>query len=214
MPAFHVVAPSIPGFAFSPAPTRPGFGYIETAHAFDALMRQLGYAQYVIQGGDAGGIIMRYQAHLYPESVVSGLNNFWVVSPDESDLKQYHAGQASADETAIIERMDYFIREAWGYGQIHQTRPLRLAYGLTDSPIGLAMWIYDALWPSAWDIAVFTPKEIITWTMMHWIQGPYGGMSIYKQGGPRVRVPCLMVSSTNVSRVVHSMALTSFHYHT
>lgn len=186
MPAFHVVAPSIPGFAFSPAPTKPGFGYIEAAHAFDALMQQLGYSKYVIQAGDAGGIIMRYQAHLYPDSVVSGVNNFWVVSPNESDLQLYHAGQASADETAIIDRMRYFMTSLWGYGQIQQTRPLRLAHGLTDSPIGLAMWIYDALWPSAWDVAVFTPKEIITWTMMHWIQGPYGAMSIYKQGGPGV----------------------------
>ena len=61
-PAFHVVVPSIPGFAFSPAPAAPGFGYAEAARSFDALMRErLGYARYVIQGGDAGGLIMRYQ---------------------------------------------------------------------------------------------------------------------------------------------------------
>lgn len=186
VPAFHVVAPSIPGFGFSPAPTKPGFGYIEAAHAFDALMQQLGYTQYVIQAGDAGGIIMRYQAHMYPESVVSGLNNFWVVSPTEADLEKYDAGEASPDETAIIQRMEFFMTQLWGYGQIQQTRPLRLAYGLTDSPVGLAMWIYDGLWPAAWDVARFTAKEVITWTMMHWIPGPYGAMSIYKQGGPVV----------------------------
>ncbi|ETN43960.1 uncharacterized protein HMPREF1541_10825 [Cyphellophora europaea CBS 101466] len=183
-PAFHVVAPSIPGFAFSPAPTQPGFGYIEAAHAFDALMRQLGYSQYVLQAGDAGGLIMRYQAHLYPSSVVSGLNNFWVVSPEISDLERYHAKEASDDEVAIIERMQFFISEHWGYGQIQQTRPLRLAHALTDSPVGLAIWIYDGLWPAVWDLSVLTAQEIITWTMMHWIQGPYGALSIYKQGGP------------------------------
>jgi pimeloyl-ACP methyl ester carboxylesterase len=188
--AFHVIAPSIPGFAFSPAPIKPGFGYIEAAHAFDALMQQLNYPKYVMQAGDAGAIIMRYQAHLYPNSVVSGLNNFWVVSPSNADLAKYHAGDSSDDEVAIIERMDYFLTHLWGYGQIQQTRPLRLAYGLTDSPLGLAMWIYDALWPSAWDVEVFTPKEIITWTMMHWLQGPYGGLSIYKQGGPMVKTVC------------------------
>lgn len=183
LPAFHVVAPSIPGFAFSPPPTKSGYGYIEAAHTFDALMQQLGYARYAIQGGDAGGIIMRYQAHLYPDAVVSGLNNFWVVSPNEQDRATYLAGQASDDESAIIERMDYFMTHLWGYGQIHQTRPLRLAHAMTDSPIGLAMWIYDGLWPAAWDPSLWTPKEIITWTMMHCIPGPYAGFSIYKQGG-------------------------------
>lgn len=188
LPAFHVIAPSVPGFGFSPAPTKPGFGYIEAAHTFDALMQQLGYHQYVMQAGDLGGIVMRYQARLYPESVVSGLNNFWVVSPDETDISRYHANDASEDEVAIIERLEWFITHKWGYGQIQQTQPLRLAYGLTDSPIGLAMWIYHGLWPAVWDRARFTLDEIITWTMMHWIQGPYGAMSIYKQGGPIVSI--------------------------
>lgn len=181
-PAFHVVAPSIPGFGFSPAPTHAGFGYIESAHAFDQLMKQLGYHKYVIQGGDAGGIIMRYQAHYHPESVVSGLNNFWVMSPSEEDRTRLVQGQGSEDEVAVTNLLDYFLTELWGYGQIHQTRPLRVAHALTDSPVGLAMWLYDGIWPAVEDVALLTPKEIITWTMMHWIQGPYGPMRIYKEG--------------------------------
>lgn len=187
-PAFHVVAPSIPGFAFSPAPTHPGYGYIEAADSFDQLMRQLGYHKYVIQGGDAGGITMRYQAHMYPTSVVSGLNNFWVVSPSESDRERYQSGNSTEDEASVIQLHDYFLDELWGYGQIQQTRPLRLAHPLTDSPVGLAMWIYDALWPSVEDIGVWTPKDVITWTMMHWIQGPYSPLRIYKEGSA-VRIP-------------------------
>lgn len=181
-PAFHVVAPSIPGFGFSPAPTHAGFGYIETGHAFDQLMKQLGYHKYVIQGGDAGGIIMRYQAHYHLESVISGLNNFWVMSPSEEDRKRLLDGQSSDDEVAVTKRLDYFLTELWAYGQIHQTRPLRVAHALTDSPVGLAMWLYDGMWPAVEDIGLLTLKEIITWTMMHWIQGPYGPMRIYKEG--------------------------------
>lgn len=183
LPAFHVVAPSIPGFAFSPAPTAPGFGYAEAAHSFDALMRgRLGYDRYVIQGGDAGGIIMRYQAHLYAGSVVSGLNNFWVVSPAESDRARYAAGEASADEVVAIELLDGFIAHSFGYGQIQQTRPLRLAHALTDSPVGLAMWFYDAVYGGLWDPEFVGPGDLITMTMMHWIQGPYGATRIYKEG--------------------------------
>jgi pimeloyl-ACP methyl ester carboxylesterase len=45
LPAFHVVAPSIPGFGFSPTPQKPGFGPVETSHAFNELMCQLGYSK-------------------------------------------------------------------------------------------------------------------------------------------------------------------------
>ncbi|RYP53552.1 hypothetical protein DL768_001507 [Monosporascus sp. mg162] len=182
LPAFHVVAPSIPGFAFSPAPTKPGYGYIEAAHTFNELMLQLGYDRYVIQGGDAGGIIMRYQASLYPSSVVSGLNNFWVTSPSETDMERYRSGETSEDETAVIELLESFVTQHFGYGQIQQTRPLRLAYALTDSPVGLAMWIDDAIYNGLWDPTFYGPRELITMSMMHWIQGPYGATRIYKEG--------------------------------
>lgn len=54
MPAFHVVAPSIPSFAYSPTPRHPDFGPVETGHAYNELMKQLGYDRYVMQGGDIG----------------------------------------------------------------------------------------------------------------------------------------------------------------
>lgn len=135
-----------------------------------------------MQGGDAGGIIMRYQANLYPESVVSGLNNFWLSSPSEEDRQRLELGQSSEDEGSFIKLHDWFITELWGYGQIQQTRPLRLSFPITDSPVGLAMWLYDAMWPTVENVEVWTPEEIITWTMMHWIQGPYGPLRIYKEG--------------------------------
>lgn len=55
--AFHVVVPSLPGFGFSSAPTKPGFGVAETARTFNELMLALGYTRYVAQGGDLGSAI-------------------------------------------------------------------------------------------------------------------------------------------------------------
>ncbi|KAH7146974.1 Alpha/Beta hydrolase protein [Dactylonectria estremocensis] len=133
VPAFHVVAPSIPGFGFSPAPQHPGFGPVETSYAFNELMRQLGYSKYVIQGGDFGGVILRYQAHLFPKHVVSALSNFWIIQPEENDMRRLAEGSATPDE-------------------------------VIDPAI------------MAW-----TPEEIITWSMMYYIQGPYGGMRFYKE---------------------------------
>ncbi|QKX59749.1 uncharacterized protein TRUGW13939_06891 [Talaromyces rugulosus] len=182
MPAFHVVAPSIPGFAFSPAPITTGFGDYEAAQAFHALMIQLNYTKYVIQAGDVGGVIMRYQAHLFPENVLAGLNNFWVVSPSQSDRERYEKNATTADETYVINSLDNFFNKHWAYGQIQQTQPLRLAHAMTDSPVGLAMWIYAAVSAVVDNPGVWTPEEIITWTMMHYMQGPYSTFRLYKEG--------------------------------
>ncbi|KAJ9613550.1 hypothetical protein H2200_003492 [Cladophialophora chaetospira] len=180
--AFHVVAPSIPGYGFSPSPVKPGMGYREAGHCFHALMLKLGYDKYVIQGGDAGDFILRYQAVDYPESVVSALSNFWIIPPDDADKENYRSGQSTDDEKFIIELLNRFETKHWAYGQLHQTRPLKLAWGLTDSPLGLAMWIYEAVVSVVVDPAVWTPERLITWTMMHWIPGPYAAFSLYKHG--------------------------------
>ena len=48
--AFHVVAPSLPGFGFSSAPKQKGFGLRQMAKTLNQLMLELGYSKYVAQG--------------------------------------------------------------------------------------------------------------------------------------------------------------------
>jgi hypothetical protein len=43
------------------------------------------------------------------------------------------------------------------------------------------MWIYDIM-AHGTQSYVWTPREIITWSMIYWIQGPYGGARLYKEG--------------------------------
>lgn len=179
LPAFHVVAPSIPGFAFSPAPRKPGWGARESGFAFHALMQQLGYVQYVIQGGDFGGTILRYMAGDNP-SVLSVLSNFWTIPPNSTDLQRYAQGLTTVDENAAIESLGNFTAYFSGYRLEQETQPLQVAIGMTDSPVGNAMWMYS-LMIHAVDRYVWTPEEIITWSMMYYIPGPYGGMRFYKE---------------------------------
>jgi Epoxide hydrolase N terminus len=182
LPAFHVVAPSIPGYGFSPTPQVPGFGYRAAGATFHALMLKLGYSKYVFQGGDAGDLINRYAAHDFPDDVISGLSNFWIIPPNDSDLDRYRKKETTEDENYIIEHLDNFVTSGWAYGQIQQTRPLKLASGLMDSPVGLAMWIYDSVAAGEPDPSLWTEERTITWTMMHWINGPYGAFSLYRNG--------------------------------
>ncbi|KAL7935542.1 Alpha/Beta hydrolase protein [Trichoderma chlorosporum] len=185
-PAFHVVAPSIPGYGFSPSPRAPGFGYRQAGAAFNALMQQhLGYKHYVAQGGDAGDFIIRFAAVDFPDAVVALHSNFWVVPPTPDDRTKLKEGNSTPEEIDIIRRLDGFSGQRWAYGHLHQTRPLRLAHAMTDSPVGLAMWIYDVLVSCVEkeNVAkIWTPDRVITWTMMHWIPGPYAAFSLYKHG--------------------------------
>lgn len=182
LPAFHVIAPSIPGFGFSPAPQQTGFGPVRAAQTFHALMQQLGYSKYVMQGGDFGGMILRYQANMYPENVISALSNFWVIQPGDDDIRRLAQGVASYEEVSYINSIENFINNESGYRLVQQTKPLTAAFAMTDSPLGNALWMYS-LMENAIDPSDFawTPDEVITWSLMYYIQGPYGGMRLYKE---------------------------------
>ena len=145
-------------------------------------MLQLNYTKYVIDGGDYGGEILRYQGHLYPDNVVSISSNFWVIQPTSDDLNRLAQGNTTEDETAYINKIYTFINQLSGYRIIMEYNPLTIAYSLTDSPLGMAMWMYN-LMPSVVDPSDFhwTPQEIITWAMIYIIQGPYGGVRFYNE---------------------------------
>lgn len=64
-PAFHVVAPSLPGYGFSEATTKPGFSADQHGEVFHKLMLRLGYEEYATQGGDWGYLITRAMGRRY-----------------------------------------------------------------------------------------------------------------------------------------------------
>lgn len=55
--AFHVVAPSLPGFGFSGPTRETGWSPRRAAHAWAELMSRLGYDRYGAHGGDTGSVI-------------------------------------------------------------------------------------------------------------------------------------------------------------
>jgi len=178
--AFHVVAPSIPGFGFSgPTPER-GWNIARVTRAFAELMERLGYQRYGAQGGDFGAIISPDLGRVAPDRVVGVHVNaasvgFIPMGPvDEAELATF-----SDVERARLGLLRNFRTEEWGYNAIQSTRPQTLAYGLTDSPAGQLAWIAEKfrMWtdPSAElpDDAV-DRDHLLTNVSVYWLTGTAG----------------------------------------
>ncbi|KAG8712181.1 hypothetical protein FRC11_000778, partial [Ceratobasidium sp. 423] len=190
-PSFHVVAPSLPGYVFSQRASTPGMNAIGTAYLFDKLMGKLGYTYYVAQGGDWGSRVVRAMAVHHQDTCLATHSNLTTgssptLSRNPIMILKTTLGYAGLpggypkDEMDGIARIKEFMATGTGYSQIQGTRPQTLAVGLTDSPIGLLAWIGEKLY--VWtDNYPWTPEELITWTMLYWINGPAGGLRYYKE---------------------------------
>ena len=166
--SFHVVAPSLPGYAFSGPTSEPGWHPRRMAEAFSALVDRLGYARYGVQGGDWGSIVSQNMADLRPDRVV-GLHLNFVTVPRPSGER---TDELDAEDQASIERMREWRETGGGYSAIQGTRPQTLGYALDDSPAGLAAWIVEKF--RAWsdcggDVErSFTKDQLLTNVMVYW----------------------------------------------
>ncbi|RFU74755.1 alpha beta-hydrolase [Trichoderma arundinaceum] len=186
--AFHVVAPSLPGFGFSPAPEYPGLGLRESGQAFHKLMKQLGYDKYIIHGGDLGSHTLRYMALDHPTSVRAIHTNLWFQVPTKEDMERFNAKQSTNEEAFLINVLATFTLTLLGQRQVFENQPLQWAYAMTDSPVGHAAWVLFELLAGSPSYP-WTADEIITWTMMLQIQGPFGSARMYKELSSRGQRP-------------------------
>jgi pimeloyl-ACP methyl ester carboxylesterase len=144
--AFHVVIPSLPGYGFSGKPTAPGWDPPRIARAWTALMKRLGYTQFVAQGGDWGNAVTEQMALQTPPELLGIATNMAATVPPEI-AKALALGNPppsglSADERHAWDQLDFFYKKGLGYANEMALRPQTL-YGIADSPVGLAAWILD-----------------------------------------------------------------------
>jgi pimeloyl-ACP methyl ester carboxylesterase len=167
--SFDVVVPSLPGYGFSGPTHVRGVGPARIAQLLHELMTGvLGYRRFGAQGGDWGSIITTSMARLFPDSL-SGIHLNMVSgrgAPSDPE---------SEEEKRLAERAARFAQEETGYQRIQGTKPQTLAYGLNDSPAGLAAWIVEK-WRTWSDCggdieSRFTKDEILTNVTMYWVTG-------------------------------------------
>jgi len=144
--AFDVVIPSIPGYGFSGKPVTTGWDAQRIARAWDVLMKRLGYAQYVAQGGDWGALITEQMGVQAPLGLVAIHTNMAGAIPPAVDAAAFAGAPPpnglDDDEMRSFNHVSYFYKHGLGYAQEMGNRPQTL-YGIEDSPIGLAAWILD-----------------------------------------------------------------------
>jgi pimeloyl-ACP methyl ester carboxylesterase len=162
--AFHVVVPSLPGYGFSDIPRTRGMTPRVMATMFVDLMRQLGYDRFGAAGCDWGAYVTALLGLDHPDTLVGihmGMLNFRAADYERTD-----------EDVAFGARAKKWRSEESGYSTIQGTKPQSLAYGLMDSPAGLAGWIVEK-WRRWSDCggdvqSMFTRDELLTTIAIYW----------------------------------------------
>jgi microsomal epoxide hydrolase len=172
--AFSVVAPSLPGFGLSFRPGQPRFSGEAIADCLAELMTDvLGYRRLGAQGGDWGAFVAARLGHAHAARLIGIHLN---LLPLRRELQM--VADPTPEERRYLEELSQFLREETGYQSIQGTRPQTLAFGLTDSPAGLAAWIVEKF--RAWSDCggdlenVFSRDRLLANISLYWFTGAIG----------------------------------------
>jgi pimeloyl-ACP methyl ester carboxylesterase len=136
--AFHLIAPSLPGYGFSAKPTTTGWGVPKIGQTWITLMRRLGYTRFVAQGGDWGSAVTSAIATSGAPEVAGIHLNMVLGFPTAEEMNSL-----TDKEKAALAAFERYNTWGNGYSQQQATRPQTLGYSLADSPVGQAAWIFE-----------------------------------------------------------------------
>ena len=182
--AFDVVVPSLPGYGFSDRPASPGMNVFRVAELWAGLMNELGFYRFAAQGGDLGAGVSTALGLRHPDRIIALHLNFIPGSYRpflEPDVKLTSA------EEEFLKVIGRWGDERGAYSHVQRTRPQTAAYGLNDSPAGLAAWILEKFreWSDC-DGDVyrrFTADELLANVTLYWMtQTIHSSFRLYFEG--------------------------------
>lgn len=170
--AFTVVAPSLPGYTLSFRHGQRRFSIEDIVEVFADLMTNvLGYQRFGAQGGDWGAFIASRLGLQFPQYLAGIHLNMLAARSGRKMIE-------TREEKAFLSQLDEWLKEETGYQWIQGTRPTTLAFGLTDSPVGLAAWIVEKF--RAWTDNSGEPNSAVSFDDMlanitlYWVTGAVG----------------------------------------
>ncbi len=168
--AFTVIAPSLPGFGLSFAPGQIRFSIEAMADCFAALMTDvLGYRRFGAQGGDYGAFVSSRLGFAYPERMTGIHINLLTIQRDRTP-----PANPTPEERQYFADLAAWLKEETGYQWIQGTKPQTLAYGLTDSPAGLAAWIAEKFRSWTDPRSVINRDHLLANIALYWFTGAIG----------------------------------------
>lgn len=171
--AFSVVVPSLPGHGFSFAPDQRRFGLEDMASVLSILMTEvLGYPRFRVHGHDWGSFLATRLGYAYAARILGIHITLLAVPRDPAMVVR------SPEEQRFQDQLNHWLKDETGYSQIMGTKPQTLAYGLSDSPAGLAAWILEKFrtWSDCdGDVDRHFGRDVlITNLMLYWLTGAIG----------------------------------------
>jgi pimeloyl-ACP methyl ester carboxylesterase len=207
--AFDVVIPSMPGFGFSGKPAGSGWGQDRIGRAWAVLMTRLGYTRYVAQGGDWGAAVSSSMARQAPAGLLGIHVNLPATVPLEVAAalggKSAPAG-LSEKERAAFDALAAFVKKRFAYAAMMSTRPQVIGQALTDSPAGLAvfMWDYNSGEPER----LVEKDAFLDNVMLYWLTNSAASAArLYWEGGGRSLV---VASFQKTEEIALPVAITVF----
>jgi pimeloyl-ACP methyl ester carboxylesterase len=179
--AFDVVLPSLPGFGFSGPTHDTGWNLGRHTAAMAELMRRLGYQRYGAHGGDFGSLISPALGRLDRARVV-GVHVVGLLTQPPRDPDELRS--LTDFERERVEKVTRWMRKGRAYALIQATRPQTLAYGLSDSPVGLLAWLTAPFTEYSDPNMPPDRDQLISNVMLYWLTGTVGSSSrLFKETG-------------------------------
>lgn len=195
--SFDVIVPSLIGYGFSGKASQKGMNVFQMAELYQKLLTEkLGYQKFMLRASDIGAGVAKEWSISHPQNILalhlSGSNPYTFQVP--TDL--------SEAEKSFLQKGQQFMMAEGAYAMEQSTKPQTLAYGLNNSPVGLAAWIIEKF--NTWSDnngkleSKFTKDELLTNISIYWFTQTIGSsMRAYYEsahvwspnGNKKVEVP-------------------------
>ncbi|OAQ59227.1 epoxide hydrolase 1 [Pochonia chlamydosporia 170] len=172
---YHVIVPSLPGYAYSSSlPLDVDYGIDLAAGAMHNLMLGLGFGSgYLVQGGDVGSFVSRMLA--LQQDACKGMHVTQMGTPPLDKNPPM-----SDDEKLAVHKATEFMDTANGFALEQGQRPATIGLALSASPLALLSWIGEKL--LAWTDDDVPLDKILESVTLYWMTDTFPRAMYHNRG--------------------------------